>query len=248
MPQKWTDNCIAQLTDYSARGWSNAQIAAVMGRSEISIQIKRKRLQKTGDRYNDRHRHLKYLSNQKYLDVVKPRSVLDVYAGNSWYEGKVKTLVTNDVDTKFTTDYHMDAFKLLCKLYSEDKRYDVVDLDPYGSAVDCFGLALKLARKGVVITLGEMGHKRWKRTDWVERWYGIDSADNINPRTLIEGLNRIAAAHKRHLTCLHVDTFTNLARAYFTLDELKITKQWDGEATTTIPDITIDDLHQSSLF
>ena len=58
-------------------------------------------------------------------------------------------------------------------------KFDLIDLDPFGSAYDCFDLAIKMAKKGLCITLGELGHKRWKRLDFVSSHYGIDNIDNL---------------------------------------------------------------------
>ena len=73
----------------------------------------------------------------------------------------------------------MDALKLLCREYIGGKRYDLVDLDPFGSAYDCFDLACKIAKKGLCITLGEMGHKRWRRFDFIRTHYDIDCEEDF---------------------------------------------------------------------
>ena len=53
-------------------------------------------------------------------------------------------------------------------------RFDLIDIDPFGSAYDCFDLSIKIAEKGLIITYGEMGHIRWKRLDYVNRIYNIN--------------------------------------------------------------------------
>ena len=38
----------------------------------------------------------------------------------------------------------------------------------------------RMAKKGIIITLGEFGHLRWKRTDFVEKKYNITDLKNFN--------------------------------------------------------------------
>ena len=111
--------------------------------------------------------------NQRFFHWVNPESVLDVYAGPiSWYAGKDVKLTSNDYNQPGHT-YAMDASRLCAMMYAERRTFDLVDLDPYGSAFDCFENALRIARHGLIITFGELGHKRWKRLDFVSRTYRI---------------------------------------------------------------------------
>jgi len=223
LPQKWTKEKESEILDLKSKGYSSAQIGELVGRSQISIAIKLKRLTKTGDTYNKKHRDDKYAYNKLFLERINPKSILDVYAGNSFYTGH-KKLTTNDKDTKFTCDYHKDAFDLLCHL--RNKKYDIVDLDPYGSAIDVFPLALRLAKKGIIITLGEMGHKRWKRLDFVRKWYGIDSLENFTSEIIIQELQRIGLCYKKKLNVIYKRDYNNITRVWFEITPFKTTEQW----------------------
>jgi hypothetical protein len=226
-PKKWFQEEIKQLQDLKRNGSSVAEIAKILGRSEISIQVKLKRLSKNKDTYNKNNRLQKYSTNQEFFELLQPTSVLDLYAGNSWYKDKASTLITNDLDKSFQADYNQDALRLLCLLYLENKKFDLVDLDPFGSAYECFDLAMKLAKKGIVISFGEWGHKRWKRLDYVRSRYQINTLEDFIEDKFIQEAHRAARHNKKTLTLFRSIQYANFFRAYFVIEPLKITEQWE---------------------
>ena len=109
----------------------------------ICNKIKLKRLKLKNDTYNEKHREDKYNTNKLFLDFLKPKSILDVYAGNSYYKKNTNIkVVDNDIKGK-ETDYKLDALEFL--ILNKNKKFDLVDLDPFGSAFHCFDLALTIA-------------------------------------------------------------------------------------------------------
>lgn len=229
-PRVWTDGEVEWILNAVADGFSIADIASAIGRTEISVQVKLKRLSKSDDSYNDKNRDLKYAANSFFVDTIKPKSVLDVFAGNSFYKTVDGIVVTdNDKDEKFDTEFSLDALKLLCVLYADGRKFDVVDIDPYGSAYDCFDLSLKMARKGVVVSFGEWGHKRWKRYDFVRPRYGIDNAEQFVPDAFISEFQRIARLNHKEATVFDVLQYGNFLRVYFTLDRFKTVEQWGSD-------------------
>lgn len=227
-PRVWTRAEEAWVLDRLGDGFTVSEIAEAVGRTEVSVQIKLKRLSKSSDRYNVKHRDLKYAANQMFVDALGVRSVLDVYAGDSFYKGAgVESVVDNDVDGKFDTEYSVDALKLLCLMYFEGRRFDVVDLDPYGSAYECFDLAVKLAKRGVVVSFGEWGHRRWKRLDFVRHRYSIDSLDAFVEDAFVAEFQRIALLNHRTAEVFDVLRYGNFLRVYFKLGSFKTTEQWE---------------------
>jgi hypothetical protein len=227
-PRTWTEQELSWCLEQKAKGYNNKQIAQAVGRSEVSVQIKFKRVSKTSDSYNDKNRDLKYEANAKFFDLVKPDSVLDVFAGNSHWQTLCANTVTNDKDTRFWTDYNMDSLDLLCQLKLAKTKFDLIDLDPYGSAYDCFDLAIKLSKKAVVVSFGEWGHKRWKRFDFVQPRYGIGNLEDFGEgEKFVTEFQRIAAVNKKLAEPVQSIQYSNFLRVYFRLTELKITSQWD---------------------
>ena len=229
-PRKWEEEDIKSLKELKAKGLSNKDIAKELDRTEVSIQIKLKRLNKSNTTYNDKHRKDKYKTNTEYLLNIQPTNVLDLYAGEeSFYKNYKERLLqdiiltTNDKNKEFTNcDFNLPALKLLCKMYYDGKKFDLIDLDPFGSAYECFDLSLKLAKKGLIITYGELGHKRWKRLDYVKRFYNINSLDEFNLRNLMKQVDIIAAQNKKTLRPVFVREWRNIARVYYKIEELKL--------------------------
>jgi hypothetical protein len=185
-----------------------------------------------GNTYNQDHVRLKYSVNAQFVKEIKPSSVLDLYCGvKSWYKnlGGGVQVTANDCDKDIPADYHERAELLVHRLYYERNEYDLVDLDPFGSAYDCFDLAIKMARKGLAVTFGEMGHKRFKRLDYVRRYYGIESMEEFTLDRFVDELRRIAIRNKKRLIVFRKIEWNRIARVWFKIEEIKITEQWEKE-------------------
>lgn len=226
LPRSWSEDEASWLLEKKSEGFSSAEIATALSRSEVSVDIKFKRLTKSVDTYNEKFREKKYLANEFFLQSVQPSSVLDAHAGNSWWSGKVDECVTNDIEESFDTDYHLPAFQLLSNMYFDKRSFDVVDLDPFGSAYECFDFAFRIAKRGVIISFGEWGHRRWNRFDFVKPRYGIDSLDSWNQESFILEAQRIASMHKKRATVFDSLQYSNFFRVYFTLSSFKEESQW----------------------
>lgn len=229
IPREWTDEEIAWCIDLRNKGYTTEQIAESIGREKGCVGIKLKRITKTHDTYNESHLTEKYRTNDAFLNYLKPNEVLDVYSGKKHYWSDKCKCVSNDKNKEFEATYHMDSLKLLCQEYLKGNKYDLVDLDPFGSAFDCFDLAIKIARKGIIITYGEMGHKRWKRTDFVKYTYGISGIEDFTIEKLIEKTKQIANHNHKSLSVWKICSWQNISRVYFMIDKFKITEQWEKE-------------------
>lgn len=225
-PRRWTAQEIQWLHALKDEGFSAREIAKSLERSETSVSIKLKRLGKSSGTYNSKHVAEKYSLNREFLREIKPESILDLYCGEkSFYRDLGAT--TNDIDENIEADFHCDAFRLICELYYQGRKFDLIDLDPFGSAYDCFDLAVKMANKGLVITLGELGHKRWKRLDYVRRYYGIETMEDFTIQKLIDHIQRIGLRNKKRLIVWQFREWLHIGRVYFKIEKVKITEQWD---------------------
>lgn len=228
-PRKWTEKEIEWVNMLKEKGFNIKQIAECIDRDITQVSIKIKRLGKANKTYNDPHREDKYNTNAKFISDIGINTVLDVFSGSkSAYEAyELKKLVTNDVDTSFSTDYNYDSLTFCCIQYAGGNKYDLVDLDPFGSAYDCFDLAIKMAKKGLIITLGELGHKRFKRLDFVRRYYGIETLKDFTSDNLVKHIIKIGERNKKTLIPIYIKDWRNISRVYFKIEQLKITEQWD---------------------
>lgn len=222
-PRKWTEEEIDWCISLRDKGYSTSEIAKSVGRDQVSVQIKMKRIKKGEYNYNQGHAHDKYACNEKFTKHIKPQTILDVYAGlESWYkDGKV---ISNDINPSANTTCHDDAFRFICSQYITQgaDSFDLVDLDPFGSAYDSFDIAIKMARKGLVVTFGEMRHKRWKRLDFVSRYYKITTLADFTIGRMIEEVQAIAMRNKKRLTPIIVKEWQNIGRVWFEVEKVKI--------------------------
>lgn len=235
-PRKWTEEEEKWLLQKKEEGFSYREIAQALGRTEVSVSIKAKRLKKRTENntYNEPHLEKKYESNRAFYEKIQPKTALDAYCGvnNYWKNTTDMKVTTNDTDSEIEADYNEDAFKLLCKLYYHDKKYELIDLDPFGSAYECFDLATRMATKGLIITFGEQGHKRWKRLDFVSKRYDISTLNEFTTEKLIEKVVTIGRRHKKELTPVIIDEFRNITRVYFEITDYKETEQWKKKEET----------------
>jgi hypothetical protein len=228
-PRQWTKGEIDWMLSLKNNGLNNSQIGKYIYRDNVSVSIKLKRLKKAdGKKYNEKHRLEKYETNRLFLDIIKPKSVLDLFSGEkSFYFERVNSLTTNDSNNSFNTNFNEKAEKLICRLYYENKKFDLIDIDPFGSAFDCFDLSIKMATKGLILTFGEMGHKRFNRIDFVKRYYGINSLDEFTIENLIRGVQKIGLRNKKNLIPVHIKNWHNISRVYFKIEKIRITEQWE---------------------
>lgn len=218
--RRWSKKEEEWLKYLLSKNYTRREIAESMGRSIQSIIDKRKKMRKKDKTYNEEHSQEKREINKKFLEEVKPVTVLDCYCGENNIYNEYE-LVTNDINRKINSDYHMDAHKLLCKLYSEDKTFDLIDLDPFGSAYDCFDLAIKMANKGLCITLGEMNLRRFAETEYVKYRYNINNLDDFNSDNLIKKIQIIGIRNKKDLRIFCKKDWNHISRVWFKISPMK---------------------------
>ena len=237
-PRKWTEQELDWVKMLLEKGYTAKEIAESIDRSHTSVAIKIKRLSKKENTYNAKHVIEKYEINEAYLEELKPVTVLDLYTGEKNFY-KDYEVTTNDIKETITADYHKDAFKLICELYAKGCKYDLIDLDPFGSAYDSFDLAIKMATKGLCITLGELGHKRWKRLDYVSRYYDIEKLEDFTIENLIKFIQKIGLRNKKRLIVYKYKEWQNIGRVWFKIEPIKIlyTQVKQYEEPTTLFDL-----------
>jgi hypothetical protein len=228
-PRRWTPGENNWVLELRKKGFSNKHIAGFTKRSNTSVELQMKRLgKKNGKTYNLVHRVDKYVQNYKFIELLDCKSILDLYSGEkSCYIGKVNKVCTNDTDKRFKTDYTVKAEKLVVDLFFENKKFDIVDIDPFGSGYDCINYGIRIAKKGIIITLGEMGHLRWKRLGYVRTHHDINTLEEFTTENIIKSIIKIGLRNKKKLTPVIISDYRNISRVYFTIEKVKMTEQWD---------------------
>lgn len=225
LPKKWSTDEEKQLLELKEKWLNNETVAEIMWRSEISIAIKYKRIHKKDDTYNSKHRIEKESQNDNFINLINPKSLLDVYAWEKFYKKfNIENYITNDKDKTKKTDYNLEAFEFISWFYN--RKFDIVDLDPFWSAFDCFDLAIKIASKWLIITFWEYWAKRFKRLDYVkERYWIIDVSDDWILKMTNYIIQRWKIYKKTLIPVISKD-FWNIARVWFTVKQEKEFSQW----------------------
>lgn len=228
-PRAWTEQEIEWIQTLKQQGFSIDDIAESIGRSSVSISIKLKRLRKTDDTYNSEHIEDKYTSNREFLQRIGGETLLDLYCGvKSWWKNNSSLQVlSNDKDKTIEADYNEDAEILVHRLYYERKKFDIIDIDPFGSGFECFDCAIKMAKKGLIITFGEYGHKRFKRLDYVSTHYGIKRLEDFTLQRMLDVVYNIAERNKKRLIPVITKEWNRICRVYFQIETIKVTSQWE---------------------
>lgn len=221
-PRSWVKEETLLLIDWYKKGYRINDIAIALSRTPASIQNKVRRVRKwIIDEYNSPEaREAKYNCNKDFVNFLnKPKTCLDAFAGcgSYWTTNTKLTVDTNDYNTEFDTMYHMKAEKLVAKLYSEDKQYDIVDIDPYGSPYLCINHAIAIAKKGLIITFGEKGHIQQNRTDYVDACYGIKNIKKLNVNTFISYVKKIGNSYNKEIEPVIIFESNSIWRVYFTV-------------------------------
>lgn len=218
--RKWTDEEFEWTRNLLNKGFNKNQIAVSIDRSVTGASSIIKHIRKQDNTYNKSHCNKKYETNIKFIERIKPKNVLDLYCGvNNFYKGKIKNVTSNDKDKTIIADYNMAADKCIAYLYSQNKKYDLIDLDPYGSAYDCFDLAIKMAKKGIIITLGEMDCKRWKNERFIKRYYNM-SLEDFTLENIINHIKMIGMRNNKKINPVFIEEWKNIARVWFEIENV----------------------------
>lgn len=185
----WTKEEEDWVWQLHKKGYNNKQIAKSVDRNKVSVDIKIKRLEKKYNEYNERNLDDKYKSNLEFLKLFnKDVTILDVFCGiNSFYKNKGYKAITNDKNNNIQADFHMDADAFLDFIIEKEYKFDIVDLDPFGASIPYLEKSLKIAKRGLIMTMGELGHRRFKRVDFISKYYkNINKAEDISLNNMID--------------------------------------------------------------
>lgn len=117
---------------------------------------------------------------------------------------------------KIDAMYHMDADKFLDFIISKGDKFDIVDLDPFGASIMYLEKALKIANNGLIMTLGELGHRRWKRLDFISKHYSnITKVEEITLDNMIEYIVNHSKELGYTLETVIKKDWGNIGRVYF---------------------------------
>lgn len=219
-PREWTDKEIEYLIEMNSIGFSSKDIAESMDRSEVSVSVKLKRLGKKNNRYEGKHSLEKRELDTSFFYQINPDKMITLLGGTKDidYNNDFEHEIFHNVNSSFGES----ALKILARKYIEDVDYDYINLDTFASCYDAFDLAIKMANRGLAITLGELGHKRWKRLDFVERYYGISDLKDFTLDNLILHIQKIGLRNKKKMSVIFKKEWNNVGRVWFEIEPIKV--------------------------
>lgn len=205
--------------------------------SENKIKPVILKLMKETYSYNLNHIDSKYSDNDEFVKFIKPKSILDLFAGTCYYEKYKKDgieVVQNDVNGKdndilksYNFDYTIDAGRLLGKFIYEDRKFDIVDVDPFNSPMQYIENAIKIAKKGLVVTFGDFAILKMPGIDCIKkkayfyRTYGFKSISKVTIEHAISCVQKIASKNNIELNIIKISKNSNHYRVYFKISKMK---------------------------
>lgn len=117
--------------------------------------------------------YLKYASelyccekNKRRFEILEKNTMNSLVCENPTNEHLDEKTVEITSDKHKVILYHGDCQKLAAKLYSEDKKVDLVDIDPCGTILPSLPLFLRIIDRGaMLITFGDFYSYRFGRKD-----------------------------------------------------------------------------------
>ncbi len=225
--RSWTKEETDYLLYHKKKGATHKQLIETLGRTNHSINCKLKTFKKTAIGKNQPNIIDKYETNKLFIDLIQPNSVLDTHAGKkSYYKTlDIKNVVSNDKLHGKYNNYNLDSLKLLKML---TQNFDIVDVDPFGQVFDFIDPALKLAKKGLILTYGEFGSKPFHKkgimgprpaTKRIFNNYGFDTINDFNIDYLITKTKEMALKYNKILTVEFAKSSKNKSiwRVYFSI-------------------------------
>ena len=241
-PREWTKEEEAYLFDAIQSGYTRDEIAVLLDRKPQSIRMKTKRLKQNPDidSYNEDSLLEKYGINMNfYARLGCPHSCLDLFCGTKsfWKNNTEMKVLTNDKDKRIKANYNMPAERLLAKLYSEGKRYDIVDVDCYGDPYKCIENAILVAGKGLIFTFGLKQSKRFKHQHIADS-YGVLSINDLNVNSFIDYVKKRAFSLDKELEVMDIHQNSTIWRVYFSVKR-RTTRKFIHKKETENSDATL---------
>ena len=219
-----TDKQKLEIIDLKKEGFTYEHIAKKFNYSIGYIKQVISRYKKDKNLYNEDHRKIKYELNKEFFKEIKPKSILDLFCGenrfwDSTYGKRCKVISNDSLESKNAKPDPGMTLKanLLLQAYSSvNYKFDLIDIDPYGSPISCLENGIKLAKKGLIVTFGD--YKNFKRYSNKYRnhfkvFYNIDlPKEEITINNLIDYVINLS---KGTLEVWYVASWKTCDRIYF---------------------------------
>lgn len=205
------------------QGFTYEKIAEHFGTTRAYIENQFREIRKLENTYNLEHLEDKYRTNKLFKREIKPRTILDPFCGTKkfWettYWGL--TVISGDSGRHAKPDIKCSAQDLLTVFYKLNKKFDLIDIDPYGSPSEYLEKAIYLAKKGLIVTFGDTPNSmhRWgsRNDNHFKDLYGIDKKPiDVTGQDLADAVIRMAEKQWKCLEVSYLKVWNNCIRIYF---------------------------------
>jgi hypothetical protein len=146
---------------------------------------------------------------------------LDVFCGEKKFYEKDYIAKSNDIKKSIECDSHLDVEELLDLCLKQGEKYDLVDLDSFGATIQYLDRTLEIATKGIIMTLGELGHRRWKRLDFISKYYkNITKVEDITIENMVEWIIEHSKTKGVFLEVVVKKDWGSIGRVWFKINNI----------------------------
>lgn len=226
--RRWTAEEEKWVNNMRELGYTYKDISFSVQRSLRSVEYKLQIRAKAANTYNIKHVDEKYSINNDFVAETRANSVLDLYCGQSSFymnhltdnnKKLVNFVTTNDINKNYVADYHEEAERVAYVLWANRIEYDIVDLDPFGGAYDCIRPAIRLAKKGLIVSFGELCYKRYGLPGIIKKFYDIHTIKDFTLDNMIRHVQEIGLYYGKKLTVYKARQWNGrFARVWFTVE------------------------------
>lgn len=232
----WNKKLEASVLEMRESGRTYEEIAAEIGTSATSVKHKVRRLKQSANEDRYKHTAEKIQQAEKYLSAAG-NNILETNSGfggmTEFYNQigavecydikKDRVEFINSLAMQGVTATHGDSEKELYKLVANKRKYDVIDLDPYGMPSRYFPHVFSLIDKGVLfVTLPMIGVAQMNKITirHLDAFWGVSLNDKDKYIDLvIKRMEDYAFMHKREIRVLDVQKIDRIYRICLSVEK-----------------------------
>lgn len=232
----WNVELEQKALEMKNSGATYKTIAKELGTTATSVKHKVRRLQQSSNQDRYKHTAEKIQQAEKYLAAFG-NNILETNSGfggmTEFYNqiGKVECYdikkdridFVDSLGMEGVTAIHGDSEKELYKLIANKRKYDIVDLDPYGMPSRYFPHVFSLIDKGILfVTLPMIGVAQMNKITirHLDAFWGVSLEDKSKYIDLVtKRMKDYAFMHKREIRILDVQKIDRIYRICLSVEK-----------------------------
>jgi DNA-binding Lrp family transcriptional regulator len=232
----WNKKLEATVLEMRESGRTYEEIAAEIGTSATSVKHKVRRLKQSANEDRYKHTAEKIQQAEKYLSTAG-NNILETnsgFGGMTEFYNQIGVVECYDIKKdrvefidslamQSVTAIHGDSEKELYKLVANKRKYDVIDLDPYGMPSRYFPHVFSLIDKGVLfVTLPMIGVAQMNKITirHLDAFWGVSLNDKDKYIDLVvKRMKDYAFMHKREIRVLDVQKIDRIYRICLSVEK-----------------------------